>query len=159
MLFIGSVKLQGNKNSLGQKLSGLLSSDADSRKIEVLDNPHEILKMLIDLVNDKEEALAHQRKVSYMLARAMELKEAAQETQGRSPSGHGVKAVQSCVPAAVGRACCCDLASTSSLSSAPNGNGLQNSVRVLRKSHSWPSEAVCREESDPCGKAYETVVI
>ncbi|NXF62146.1 CC125 protein, partial [Ciccaba nigrolineata] len=69
------VKLQGNKNSLGQKLSGLLSSDVDCRKVEELDNPHEILKMLIDLVNDKEEALAHQRKVSYMLARAMEMKE------------------------------------------------------------------------------------
>ncbi|NWU58110.1 CC125 protein, partial [Dromas ardeola] len=71
----GRVKLQGNKNSLGQKLSILLSSDGDCRKIEELDNPHEILKMLIDLVNDKEEALAHQRKVSYMLARAMEMKE------------------------------------------------------------------------------------
>ncbi|NXS40203.1 CC125 protein, partial [Balaeniceps rex] len=71
----GRVKLQGNKNSLGQKLSSLLSSDVDCRKVEELDHPHEILKMLIDLVNDKEEALAHQRKVSYMLARAMETKE------------------------------------------------------------------------------------
>ncbi|NXX41130.1 CC125 protein, partial [Tricholaema leucomelas] len=71
----GRVKLQGNRNSLGQKLSGLLSSDVDCRKVEELDNPHEILKLLIDLVNDKEEALAHQRKVSYMLARAMETKE------------------------------------------------------------------------------------
>ncbi|KFP17898.1 Coiled-coil domain-containing protein 125, partial [Egretta garzetta] len=71
----GRVKLQGNKNSLGQKLSSLLSSGADCRKVEQVDNPHEILKMLIDLVNDKEEALAHQRKVSYMLARAMETKE------------------------------------------------------------------------------------
>ncbi|KFP67208.1 Coiled-coil domain-containing protein 125, partial [Cariama cristata] len=71
----GCVKFQRNKNSLGQKLSGLLSSDVDCRKVEELDNPHEILKMLIDLVNDKEEALAHQRKVSYMLARAMEMKE------------------------------------------------------------------------------------
>uniref|UniRef100_A0A8C3CM65 Coiled-coil domain containing 125 n=1 Tax=Cairina moschata TaxID=8855 RepID=A0A8C3CM65_CAIMO len=69
--------LQGNKNNLGQKLSSLLSSDMDSRKVEELDNPHEILKILIDLINDKEEALAHQRKVSYMLARAMELKEKA----------------------------------------------------------------------------------
>lgn len=51
LLFIGSVKLQGNKNNLGQKLSSLLSSDADSRKVEELDNPHEILKMLIDLVS------------------------------------------------------------------------------------------------------------
>ncbi|NXJ28661.1 CC125 protein, partial [Dicrurus megarhynchus] len=71
------VKLQENKNKLGQKLSGLLSSDGDGRKVEELDNPQEILRMLIDLVNDKEEALAHQRKVSYMLARAAEAREAA----------------------------------------------------------------------------------
>ncbi|NWW19545.1 CC125 protein, partial [Falcunculus frontatus] len=71
------VKLQGKKNNLGQKLSSLLLSDGDCRKVEELDNPHEILWMLIDLVNDKEEALAHQRKVSYMLARAAETMEAA----------------------------------------------------------------------------------
>ncbi|NXC51458.1 CC125 protein, partial [Penelope pileata] len=99
-----SARVQGNKNSLGQKLSGLLSSDVDSRKVEELDNPHEILKMLIDLVNDKEEALAHQRKVSYMLARAMELKEAA----------------------------------------------FEDSVKVLRKSRSWPSETTHHEGNDLC---------
>ncbi|NXS95213.1 CC125 protein, partial [Jacana jacana] len=79
----GRDKLQG-KNSLGQKLSSLLSSDGDCRKVEELDNPQEILKVLIDLINDKEEALAHQRKVSYMLARAMEMKEdvAAAKTWG-----------------------------------------------------------------------------
>ncbi|NXI82430.1 CC125 protein, partial [Rhipidura dahli] len=71
------VKLQGSKNNLGQKLSSLLSSDGDCRKVEELDNSQEILRMLIDLVNDKEEALAHQRKVSYMLARAAEAREAA----------------------------------------------------------------------------------
>ncbi|RMC08076.1 hypothetical protein DUI87_15107 [Hirundo rustica rustica] len=70
------VKLQGNKNNLGWKLSSLLSSDGDCRKVEELGNAHEILRMLIDLVNDKEEALAHQRKVSYMLARAAEAREA-----------------------------------------------------------------------------------
>ncbi|XP_015471063.1 coiled-coil domain-containing protein 125 isoform X2 [Parus major] len=69
------VKLQGSKNNLGRKLSSLLSSDGDCRKLEELDNAHEILRMLIDLVNDKEEALAHQRKVSYMLARAAEATE------------------------------------------------------------------------------------
>ncbi|NXA04536.1 CC125 protein, partial [Sapayoa aenigma] len=69
------VKLQENKSSLWQKLSSLLSSGGHSSKVEELDNPHELLKVLIDLVNDKEEALAHQRKVSYMLARAMEAKE------------------------------------------------------------------------------------
>uniref|UniRef100_A0A8B9UVD0 Coiled-coil domain containing 125 n=1 Tax=Anas zonorhyncha TaxID=75864 RepID=A0A8B9UVD0_9AVES len=83
--------LQGNKNNLGQKLSSLLSSDMDSRKVEELDNPHEILKILIDLINDKEEALAHQRKVSYMLARAMELKEKA---WAEGTDGHQGKAGQ-----------------------------------------------------------------
>ncbi|XP_062369457.1 coiled-coil domain-containing protein 125 [Cinclus cinclus] len=83
------VKLPGNKNNLGRKLSSLLSSDGDCRKVEELDNPHEILRMLIDLVNDKEEALAHQRKVSYMLARAAEARAAGlgQETAGRCRLG------------------------------------------------------------------------
>ncbi|XP_050843416.1 coiled-coil domain-containing protein 125 isoform X1 [Serinus canaria] len=66
------IKLEGSKNSLGQKLSSLLLSEGDCRKVGELDSAHEILRMLIDLVNDKEEALAHQRKVSYMLARAAE---------------------------------------------------------------------------------------
>ncbi|KFV63083.1 Coiled-coil domain-containing protein 125, partial [Dryobates pubescens] len=83
----GRVKLQANKNSLGQKLSSLLSSDVDCRKVEGLDNPHEILKILIDLINDKEEALAHQRKVSYMLARAMETKEdVLEQDRGNVPT-------------------------------------------------------------------------
>ncbi|NXS02605.1 CC125 protein, partial [Oxylabes madagascariensis] len=73
------VKLQENKNNLGRKLSSLLSSDGDCRKVKELDNAHEILRVLIDLVNDKEEALAHQRKVSYMLARAAEAREAGPE--------------------------------------------------------------------------------
>ncbi|NXP43554.1 CC125 protein, partial [Heliornis fulica] len=105
----GRVKFQGNKNSLGQKLSGLLSSDMDCRKVEELDNPHEILKLLIDLVNDKEEALAHQRKVSYMLARAMDV------------------------------------------SSVPNESKIENTAKMLRKSHSWPSETSHCEESYPYG--------
>ncbi|NXK53906.1 CC125 protein, partial [Chauna torquata] len=143
----GSVKLQGNKNSLGQKLSGLLSSDVDSRKVDELDNPHEILKMLIDLVNDKEEALAHQRKVSYMLARAVELKGAAwaQDTEDQG------KAVQPLGPPGPGHTCCCDLASQNALSSASDANGFENSVKVLRKSHSWPSQTTQYEEDDSCG--------
>ncbi|NXJ54870.1 CC125 protein, partial [Spizaetus tyrannus] len=118
----GPVKLQGNKNSLGQKLSGLLSSDVDCRKVEELDNPHEILKILIDLVNDKEEALAHQRKVSYMLARAMEMKEDVLE-QDR---GSGALAI-------------------------PGAEARENPVKTLQKSHSWPSETTHREENNPRG--------
>ncbi|NWX21233.1 CC125 protein, partial [Aegotheles bennettii] len=101
----GRVKLQGSKNSLGQKLSGLLTSDVDCRKVEEINNPHEILKILIDLVNDKEEALAHQRKVSYMLARAMEMKEDALELDKGSstPESHQCEAQGSLHPA---HACC-----------------------------------------------------
>ncbi|XP_077792392.1 coiled-coil domain-containing protein 125 isoform X2 [Podarcis muralis] len=71
----GAFTFQGNRKSLGRKLMGMLASGADSKKIEELDNPQEIIRMLIDSLNDKEEALAHQRKVSYMLARALEEKE------------------------------------------------------------------------------------
>ncbi|XP_054843536.1 coiled-coil domain-containing protein 125 [Eublepharis macularius] len=66
---------QGSKKSLGQKLKGMLASGTDSKKMEEFNNPQEIIRMLIDLLNDKEEALAHQRKVSYMLARDLEEKE------------------------------------------------------------------------------------
>ncbi|KAG8598473.1 hypothetical protein GDO81_002623 [Engystomops pustulosus] len=58
--------------SLGQKLKGMMISAADSMNLDAMDDPQEILRLLIDLLNDKEEALAHQRKVSYMLARTIE---------------------------------------------------------------------------------------
>ncbi|XP_041042958.1 coiled-coil domain-containing protein 125 isoform X3 [Carcharodon carcharias] len=61
--------------TIGQKLKGLFNSSTDCKKLEVLEDPQEVLKILIDLLNDKEEALAHQRKVSYMLARSVEEQE------------------------------------------------------------------------------------
>ncbi|XP_072372273.1 coiled-coil domain-containing protein 125 isoform X1 [Scyliorhinus torazame] len=61
--------------TLGQKLKGLINSSTDYKKLDVLEDPQEVLKILIDLLNDKEEALAHQRKVSYMLARSVEEQE------------------------------------------------------------------------------------
>ncbi|KAM7231139.1 hypothetical protein CapIbe_017584 [Capra ibex] len=66
---------QGSKKTLGQKLLGMLRSENSSKSTNDQDDPQEIFKMLIDLLNDKEEALAHQRKVSYMLARALEDKD------------------------------------------------------------------------------------
>ncbi|KAI5618534.1 coiled-coil domain-containing protein 125 isoform X1 [Silurus asotus] len=42
------------------------------REGKVLSNPRETLQLLLDLLSDKEEALAHQRKVSFMLARSYE---------------------------------------------------------------------------------------
>ncbi|XP_069912928.1 coiled-coil domain-containing protein 125 isoform X3 [Oryctolagus cuniculus] len=66
---------QRSKKTLAQKLLGMLPSENISRRTEDRDQPQEVFKMLIDLLNDKEEALAHQRKVSYMLARALEDKD------------------------------------------------------------------------------------
>ncbi|NXK06784.1 CC125 protein, partial [Herpetotheres cachinnans] len=146
----GHVKLQGNKNSLGQKLSGLLSSDVDCRKVEELDNPHEILKILIDLVNDKEEALAHQRKVSYMLARAMEMKEDAleQDNGNGAPGGHHRGAQR---PSGPIHARCQNLHSQNKVSSSASAKAFENPVKTLRKSHSWPSQTTDREEDNPRG--------
>ncbi|XP_038661330.1 coiled-coil domain-containing protein 125 isoform X2 [Scyliorhinus canicula] len=53
--------------TLGQKLKGLINSSTDYKKLDVLEDPQEL--------NDKEEALAHQRKVSYMLARSVQEQE------------------------------------------------------------------------------------
>ncbi|XP_056181572.1 coiled-coil domain-containing protein 125 isoform X1 [Falco biarmicus] len=147
----GHLKLQGNKNSLGQKLSGLLSSDVDCRKVEELDNPHEILKMLIDLVNDKEEALAHQRKVSYMLARAMEMQEDVQEQDkgNGTPRSHTRDGQRSSGP---GHACCPNLCSQNR-TSAPSAKTLEKPVKMLQKAHSWPSQTTHDEEDNPRGKA------
>ncbi|XP_012871279.1 PREDICTED: coiled-coil domain-containing protein 125 [Dipodomys ordii] len=68
---------QRGKKTLGQKLLGMLPSENSCKRVEDLDNSQDVFKMLIDLLNDKEEALAHQRKVSYMLARALEEKDIA----------------------------------------------------------------------------------
>ncbi|KAM3939289.1 coiled-coil domain-containing protein 125 isoform 2-T2 [Leptodactylus fuscus] len=72
------------KRSLGQKLKGLMVSAADSVTLDTLDDPQEILRLLIDLLNDKEEALAHQRKVSYMLARTIEGKVDPESNHGKN---------------------------------------------------------------------------
>lgn len=77
---------QRTKKTLGQKLLGMLPSENSSKRTEDQDNPQEVFKMLIDLLNDKEEALAHQRKVSYMLARALEDKDSgSKENKEKNP--------------------------------------------------------------------------
>ncbi|XP_067586992.1 coiled-coil domain-containing protein 125 isoform X6 [Pseudorca crassidens] len=63
---------QRSKKTLGQKLLGMLPLENSSKSTGDQHDPQEVFKMLTDLLNDKEEALAHQRKVSYMLARALE---------------------------------------------------------------------------------------
>ncbi|XP_065402424.1 coiled-coil domain-containing protein 125 isoform X3 [Macaca fascicularis] len=75
------------KKTFGQRLLGMLPSENSSTRMEDQDSPQEVLKMLIDLLNDKEEALAHQRKVSYMLARALEDKDtASKENKEKNPT-------------------------------------------------------------------------
>ncbi|XP_015977678.2 coiled-coil domain-containing protein 125 isoform X4 [Rousettus aegyptiacus] len=77
---------QRTKKTLGQKLLGMLPSENSFKRTEDQANPQEVFKMLIDLLNDKEEALAHQRKVSYMLARALEDKDSgSKENKEKNP--------------------------------------------------------------------------
>lgn len=75
---------QKTKKTLGRKLLDMLPSENSSKRTEDQANPQEVFKMLIDLLNDKEEALAHQRKVSYMLARALEDKD-SKENKEKNP--------------------------------------------------------------------------
>uniref|UniRef100_A0A452J400 Uncharacterized protein n=1 Tax=Gopherus agassizii TaxID=38772 RepID=A0A452J400_9SAUR len=141
------VMLQGNKKNLGQKLTGMLISDADCRKMEELDNPHEMLRMLIDLLSDKEEALAHQRKVSYMLARAMEEKEdASKQSNENNLSGENITlknhqdtASESQESTDPEYSCCQNLGSQDNTFSIRNSKIYRKSARPLKKSHSWPS--------------------
>ncbi|XP_030423417.1 coiled-coil domain-containing protein 125 isoform X1 [Gopherus evgoodei] len=143
----GLVMLQGNKKNLGQKLTGMLISDADCRKMEELDNPHEMLRMLIDLLSDKEEALAHQRKVSYMLARAMEEKEdASKQSNENNLSGENITlknhqdtASESQESTDPEYSCCQNLGSQDNTFSIRNSKIYRKSARPLKKSHSWPS--------------------
>ncbi|MGH0179072.1 UNVERIFIED_CONTAM: hypothetical protein FKN15_000763 [Acipenser sinensis] len=91
-------KISGKAGALtmGQKLKGMLGSSADCGKLEALDDPVEILRMLVDLLNDKEEALAHQRKVSYMLAHnAEKLEGHIKQMQGANPLGNADSAEES----------------------------------------------------------------
>lgn len=81
------VKPQGTKNNLGRKLSSLLSSDGDCRKVEELDNAHEILRMLIDLVSILSE---HPERARWMVShrradRALLSVGPAGERQGGGP--------------------------------------------------------------------------
>ncbi|KAM7392182.1 hypothetical protein PAMP_022811 [Pampus punctatissimus] len=78
ILFIGTIRTicpfipGANRSpliSVSQRLRGLLPS---SLEMKMPDDLLETLYRLLDLLNDKEEALAHQRKVSIMLAHSAE---------------------------------------------------------------------------------------
>ncbi|XP_036454502.1 coiled-coil domain-containing protein 125 [Colossoma macropomum] len=66
--------------SVAQRMRRFLPS---AREGKVPSDPTENLHLLLDLLSDKEEALAHQRKVSYMLARSSEELEKRLQTQLR----------------------------------------------------------------------------
>ncbi|KAL4623208.1 coiled-coil domain-containing protein 125 isoform X1 [Arapaima gigas] len=63
------VPLNRSSGTVAQKIRGMLQSSAEGR---ISQNLAETLHHLVDLLNDKEEALAHQRKVSHVLARKTE---------------------------------------------------------------------------------------
>ncbi|XP_006033063.1 coiled-coil domain-containing protein 125 isoform X1 [Alligator sinensis] len=152
----GHITSQGNKKSLGQKLAGMLISDADCRTIEELHNPHEALRVLVDLLNDKEEALAHQRKVSYMLARAKELKEeTSKQSKENNLSGESItqkncqySTTESQESSHCANSCCQNPGSQNSTCSTYNTKVLKNSLRSLRKSYSWPPGTMHCKEND-----------
>lgn len=138
---------QRRKKTLGQRLLGMLPSENSSKRIEDQDSPQEVLKMLVDLLNDKEEALAHQRKVSYMLARALEDKDIAAKkdkdkipTNQKSPFTAPGQEVS-------GRCVLCDPAHSNVHVSDPVGcicsvhhpQRDSDCSRTLKRSHSLPS--------------------
>ncbi|KAJ8285538.1 hypothetical protein GJAV_G00027960 [Gymnothorax javanicus] len=81
--------VKGGSVSVAQKLRGMLQNCAE---VKMSEDPAEMLHNLLDLLNDKEEALAHQRKVSYMLARHSEdLEQRLHQLRGQNcdDSGQG----------------------------------------------------------------------
>lgn len=154
----GALFAKGNKDkeSLGKKLMGMLISVADYRKLEGLDDPQEIIKILIDLLNDKEEALAHQRKVSYMLSRAMEEKAKDTKPSNETRPTNECLAVRNhqlegCDPKAPTAFTCCSLHKAgNSFYSVLSTSTMKKSLRTLKKSRSLPSRIVlCSEVEIP----------
>lgn len=93
-----------------------------------------------------------------MLARAIE----AREDDSEQDTGNGMLCSrQDKVRESSGPECACsqNLCSQSSVSPVPSAKPCENPVKMLQKSHSWPSETTHCEENDSCGKADETMVI
>ncbi|XP_050016334.1 coiled-coil domain-containing protein 125 [Alexandromys fortis] len=138
---------QRRKKTLGQRLLGMLPSENSSKRTEDQDSPQEVLKMLVDLLNDKEEALAHQRKVSYMLARALEDKDiAAKKNKDKIPTSQKSPFTAPWQEVS-GRCVLCDPAHSNVHVSDPVGcicsvhhpQRDSDCSRTLKRSHSLPS--------------------
>uniref|UniRef100_A0A2K5QG63 Coiled-coil domain containing 125 n=1 Tax=Cebus imitator TaxID=2715852 RepID=A0A2K5QG63_CEBIM len=138
-----------SKKTFGQRLLGMLPSENSSKRMEDQDSPQEVLKMLIDLLNDKEEALAHQRKVSYMLARALEDKDtASKENEEKNPMKENFPfnnawhktselsvlgdAVHSSIHILNSMGCMCSI----------QHSQIDTNYRTLKRSHSLPSSII-----------------
>ncbi|XP_032135067.1 coiled-coil domain-containing protein 125 isoform X4 [Sapajus apella] len=138
-----------SKKTFGQRLLGMLPSENSSKRMEDQDSPQEVLKMLIDLLNDKEEALAHQRKVSYMLARALEDKDtASKENKEKNPMKENFPfnnawhktselsvlgdAVHSSIHILNSMGCMCSI----------QHSQIDTNYRTLKRSHSLPSSII-----------------
>ncbi|KAG8456440.1 hypothetical protein GDO86_002283 [Hymenochirus boettgeri] len=138
-----------NKKGLGQRLKNMLISPSDCKNIETLDEPQEILRRLIDLLNDKEEALAHQRKVSYMLARTIEEKVDVDFTKAQQSDVKwepDITAPQNCVDIRpdIDRCVCAGSAIDSALvdcmCSADGSRSMEDSAKTLETSFTSPQQ-------------------
>ncbi|XP_063479259.1 LOW QUALITY PROTEIN: coiled-coil domain-containing protein 125 [Symphalangus syndactylus] len=135
-----------SKKTFGQRLLDMLPSENSSKRVEDQDSPQEVLKMLIDLLNDKEEALAHQRKVSYMLARALEDKDtASKENKEKNPIKQNFsfnnpwrKASEFSVLGDPMHSSVCILNSVGCICSIQHSQ-IDPNYRTLKRSHSLPS--------------------
>ncbi|XP_074056140.1 coiled-coil domain-containing protein 125 isoform X2 [Macrotis lagotis] len=139
------------KNNFGQKITGVL--EANSKKIEDLDNPQEIFRILVDLLNDKEEALAHQRKVSYMLARELEEKDAKKKNKDQKcvkedSSSENHSSPTSDPPSLFDSVCpYCHLPkSRNCICSVPNHKIDETSTETVQKSNSLSSTIIFRRK-------------
>ncbi|XP_068104158.1 coiled-coil domain-containing protein 125 [Hyperolius riggenbachi] len=153
----GHALAKDKNKSLGQKLKGMLISSIDSASLDSMDDPQQVLTVLIDLLNDKEEALAHQRKVSYMLAQTIERKVDAARNHEK---GYSEKTSASEDPEETAAPCLCltDSASPGDHSTKQNPHiALQTSFSLLLKDV-YPQQdnaeilnqgTECKEEESP----------
>ncbi|XP_058512280.1 coiled-coil domain-containing protein 125 isoform X2 [Ochotona princeps] len=133
-----------SQKTLGQKLLDLLPSENSSSRTDQ-HHAQEVFKMLVDLLNDKEEALAHQRKVSYMLAQALEDKDTTSKEKKNSlketvpcqcPRHEAPQLPAACDPVHPHVQVFSPVACTCATAPPPPAAWC---TRTLSRSHSWPS--------------------
>uniref|UniRef100_G1QVG4 Coiled-coil domain containing 125 n=1 Tax=Nomascus leucogenys TaxID=61853 RepID=G1QVG4_NOMLE len=128
-----------SKKTFGQRLLDMLPSENSSKRMEDQDSPQEVLKMLIDLLNDKEEALAHQRKTKTLLQKRIKKKNPIKQnfpfnnpwrkTSEFSVLGDPIHS-SVCILNSVG--CICSI----------QHSQIDPNYRTLKRSHSLPSSII-----------------